>query len=176
MTRHEVERGRTTALVRNVQHFCARRLLKNFTCQVWRTTRTRACKSNLAGFFLCCVHHILDIFPWQRRCGQHDQRQFGDHPDRCERLVRIVGHFFIKSRIDGLRAHISDEQGVSVRLGFRNELGAYTSGRTSPVFDNDRLSPFEGKLLRDESGTHVRTSARWKWHDNRDRSTGVGGR
>ena len=91
---------------------------------------------------------------------------------------RIVGEVLDGGRVHHQGGVHRGQEGVAVRGGARDLLGADHRVGAGPVLDHDRLSPVLAHALRDHAREDVGRAAGRKRHDDADRPAGkrLGGR
>ena len=110
----------------------------------------------------------------ERRGGRNgDQHRGKDtHRDRRERARVIPREFLEHVRQDRIGVVVR-QQGVAVRCGAGDELGADAAGRAGLVLDVERLAHLLGELLGDLVGRYRRRAGSVR-HDDADGLVGYG--
>jgi hypothetical protein len=99
--------------------------------------------------------------------GQRDRRKVGRG---------IEGQVFVKRRIDRICGHVAEQQGVAVRLGARDIVGAEIARAARLVLDHYRLADQLRHLRPDQSREEVGAAAGRPRHDQLDLPFRVGPR
>ena len=72
-------------------------------------------------------------------------------------------------------AGCADNEGVSIGLGLRDEIGGDVAARARLVLDDELLAVFFRKFLRNQTSENIGGSAGGERHDELDRAVRPGG-
>jgi hypothetical protein len=99
------------------------------------------------------------------------QRYQGDGREIADSVVR---QFWIKGRIDGVRAHRPHEQRLTVGRGPGHGFGSDRAAGPAAIVDHDSRLKSIAQHLRERSRHDVGWSASWKWDNDAELLAGEG--
>ena len=104
----------------------------------------------------------------QTGTDHHDQLRVGDHGNRIQRLGRVMAQIE-DMRVDDHRTLVADQQGIAVRVGLGDDLGADIGCRTGAVFNDDAPTQSRFKARGKDAGDGIGPAACGIGHDKGDR-------
>jgi hypothetical protein len=103
----------------------------------------------------------------------HD-RQAGDHSDRLEIDIRLVGEVRIERHRGSMRPHLTDLDGVAIGSGAHRSGRAGGATRPGHILDDELLPERAREVLTDDAANNVGRSAGSERNDHRDRPRRIG--
>ena len=172
----QIGHRRAASLVRNVKHVDACAAFEHFPRQPLRPASARGRETQLPGSGPGVGNEFPQRLDRHRRVNHEHQRHGAHDCNRHQVFFEAVldGRFF-ERRIDRVRGHRAQQQGVAVRRCLGDSVRADIAAGTAAVVDDDALTHNSRQPLRHHPADHVCGAARREWHDQPDRLVGIGG-
>ena len=112
--------------------------LEQFAGEMRQATGTGGGEIERAGFCLGQRDEFAHVFGGHVACDHQHLGHGDDEGDRREIPQRLVGDL-LHALVDRQRAGIDDADGVAVRIGLGDRIGAERAALSAAVVDHDRL-------------------------------------
>ena len=117
---------------------------------------TPACaRFTLSAFAFTIGDEFLEVVGRKVLPRRDHDRQAGDHADRLEIDIRLVGEVRIERHRGSMRPHLTDLDGVAVGSGAHRSGRAGGAARPGDVLDDELLPERAREVLADDAANNV---------------------
>ena len=142
-----------------MDHFCFRHQVEQLAGQMRAATVTGGTEIQFTRLGLRQLDQILHRVHRQRRIDHQDLRSGGSQRDRRQVALRIIGQFFVQTRID-TEGTADQQHRITVGSCARHQLcRQHTATAAAAIVDDKLLAELLGQFTRDHARHKVGVAA-----------------